>query len=203
LELGIINGKLPSDIYRVLARIDRRTANAPDNLEIIKRRLEKGNILTNNQILLGEYLVQMCDTPMEYAGTVYSEAIHHPDSIIAKLVVAVFEQYCFLSEGDKQFLKKEIVVKQLLSNFGYEFEKEFSIAPYYDQFIKNKQLAFKQIVMIDSAPDNTSDTKILIERANATADITERARLLHISADQGDSEAMYQLGCLYRDGKIK
>jgi len=141
IENGKYNGQKPEDFFRILSLLDRRTINDQRKMSNLEAILIKHNILLSETTQIGDYLIQLCNIPTEYAAVVYMEANLNTNSIIAKMVTEVFERYVFLSSTNKQFRKSDDVVKEILSERKIDFNTGFSIADDYEQFIEEKQLS--------------------------------------------------------------
>ena len=140
IDLDTFSSEIPTDLYRILSLFDKYMINDQRKMEILTKKLNQKGILTDEPLHIGEYLLKICDTPDEYAGIVYMEANLHPDSTTAKMVCEVFEKYNFTSSANKQFLKKDVVIKKILSDYEIDYDTEFSIIHEYEQFMENKRL---------------------------------------------------------------
>jgi flagellar biosynthesis regulator FlaF len=127
ITLDTFSGEVPSDLYRIMSLFDRHMINDQRKMDNIKKLLGQRGILTEKPVQIGEYLLKICETPDEYAGVVYMEANAHPDSFTSTMVAEVFERYHLLPPANRQFLKKDGVIKKILGDYDIDYETEFSL----------------------------------------------------------------------------
>jgi len=155
IELNKFSGNTPTELYRIMSRFDRRMLNDHHKMSNIKDLLVRKNILSNDKIQIGEYLLMLCDTQTDEAAMVYMEASLHTNCIVAGLVTEVFENYVFLSSSNKQFILKEDVVNDALIRRRINGNTEFSLSDDFDRFIEDKQHA---LALHTSVLKNTEST---------------------------------------------
>ena len=137
-----------TDIYRVLALLDKRMLADSRKMGNLSELLHKRGILGGRPINVMEYLLDVCKLPGEYAGSVYMEVSGHHDNMAAQLTASILESWNFLPGSNRQLLKQESVAKKVIDLFDIDSGAELSLSAVYDELVENKRIMLNQSVII-------------------------------------------------------
>jgi len=93
-ELGLKRfGRCVTDIYRILALLDKRMIDDPRKMANIRESLNKRKILSKKLVSAKAYLSDVCETHEDHVGIVYMEILAHTESRIAQMTGAMLERW--------------------------------------------------------------------------------------------------------------
>jgi len=127
-------------LYRTIAEIDGQTLRDARKMELLSSLLYDKQIVSKDPISADEFVMWMLGIPENHVGAVYMELMNYPDSITAGLAMAAIERWHFKSRSNKQYLKKEKIMNQLLKEFEIEPGVEISPELEYQTMIESKTI---------------------------------------------------------------
>ena len=203
-------------ICKVMAQFDNRIMEEERKLNIIKTGLKNKNIITDEEFLLTNYLKDILELPLEEAGRIYLELGTIRNDFLANLILEIIEDYHFLPDMRRKFMKKDVLVNNLIEREGIDKTITLTLNEVYDNFINSKIEVKNQLV-----PVNTGESIGYKENGNVIDDDTEiienndseikKAEQLFLEgkwkeafkifeklAENGNRRAMYFMGQYYQ-----
>ena len=204
------------EICKVMAQFDNRIMEEERKLNIIKTGLKNKNIITDEEFLLTDYLKDILELPLEEAGRIYLELGTIRNDFFANLILEIIEDYHFLPDMKRKFMKKDVLVNNLIEREGIDNTITLTLNEVYDNFINSKIEIKNQLV-----PVNARESIEYKEDGNVIDDDTEivenndseikKAEQLFLEgkwkkafkifeklAENGNGRAMYFMGQYYQ-----
>ena len=203
-------------ICKVMAQFDNRIMEEERKLNIIKTGLKNKNIITDEEFLLTDYLKDILELPLEEAGRIYLELGTIRNDFFANLILEIIEDYHFLPDMRRKFMKKDVLINNLIEREGIDNTITLTLNEVYDNFINSKIEVKNQLV-----PVNAGESIEYKEDGNVIDDDTEivenndseikKAEQLFLEgkwkkafkifeklAENGNGRAMYFMGQYYQ-----
>ena len=203
-------------ICKVMAQFDNRIMEEERKLNIIKNSLKNKNIVTDEEFLLTDYLKDILELPLEEAGRIYLELGTIRTDFFANLILEIIEDYHFLPDMKRKFMKKDVLVNNLIEREGIDNTITLTLNEVYDNLINSKIEIKNQLV-----PVNARESIEYKEDGNVIDDDTEivenndseikKAEQLFLEgnwkkafkifeklAENGNRRAMYFMGQYYQ-----
>ncbi len=155
-------------ICKVMAQFDNRIMEEERKLNIIKTGLKNKNIITDEEFLLTDYLKDILELPLEEAGRIYLELGTIRNDFFANLILEIIEDYYFLPDMRRKFMKKDVLINNLIEREGIDNTITLTLNEVYDNFINSKIEVKNQLV-----PVNVGESIEYKEDGNVIDDDTE------------------------------
>ena len=203
-------------ICKVMAQFDNRIMEEERKLNIIKTGLKNKNIITDEEFLLTDYLKDILELPVEEAGRIYLELGTIRNDFFANLILEIIEDYHFLPDMRRKFMKKDVLVNNLIEREGIDNTITLTLNEVYDNFINSKIEVKNQLVPVNAGESieykedgNIIDDDIeIIENNDSEIKKAEQLflegkwkeafKIFEKLAENGNGRAMYFMGQYYQ-----
>lgn len=149
IEQGIYsNNKKIIAICKVMSQFDNRIMEEPRKLDILRRSMEKQKIITKDEILLKDYLMDIINIPVDKIGKIYLELSTIRNDFFANLILGIIEDYHFLPDIQRKMMKKDKLIENLIQREGLDDAITLSINEIYDNFLNSKIKIKKELELI-------------------------------------------------------
>ena len=202
-------------ICKVMSQFDNRIMEEPRKLDILRRSMEKQEIITEDEVLLTDYLMDIMNISVDEIGKIYLELSTIRSDFFANLILGVIEDYHFLPDMQRKMMKKEKIIGNLIQREGLDDTVTLSINEVYDNFINSKIEVKEGLIPIESIQNQrgnqisyNNNDNLEMKRAEQlflNYKLDEAFELFKKLAENGNGRAMYFLGEFYVQpyGKIK
>ena len=139
IEQGVYNtGSKIVAICSILSQLDNRSIKEDRKIDIIRRSMEQQCILNDEEKILGDYLVEIAELPIDEVGIVYSEMNTIRANFIANLISNTIEAYHFLPDIKRRTKKKQAVVQNVVQQEDFDFDAPLSTSVIWQELIDSK-----------------------------------------------------------------
>ena len=202
-------------ICKVMSQFDNRIMEEPRKLDILRRSMEKQEIITEDEVLFTDYLMDIMNISVDEIGKIYLELSTIRRDFFANLILGVIEDYHFLPDMQRKMMKKEKIIGNLIQREGLDDTITLSINEVYDNFINSKIEVKEGLIPIESIQNQrgnqisyNNNDNLEMKRAEQlflNYKLDEAFELFKKLAENGNGRAMYFLGEFYSNsiGKIK
>ena len=202
-------------ICKVMSQFDNRIMEEPRKLDILRRSMEKQEIITEDEVLLTDYLMDIMNISVDEIGKIYLELSTIRSDFFANLILGVIEDYHFLPDMQRKMMKKEKIIGNLIQREGLDDTITLSINEVYDNFINSKIEVKEGLIPVESIQNQrgnqisyNNNDNLEMKRAEQlflNCKFEEAFELFKRLAEDGNGRAMYFLGEFYVQpyGKIK
>ena len=194
-------------ICKVMSQFDNRIMEEPRKLDILRRSMEKQEIITEDEVLLTDYLMDIMNISVDEIGKIYLELSTIRSDFFANLILGVIEDYHFLPDMQRKMMKKEKIIGNLIQREGLDDTITLSINEVYDNFINSKIEVKEGLIPIESIQNqrgnqisyNNNDNLEMrkAEQLFLNYKLDEAFELFKKLAENGNGRAMYFLGEFY------
>ena len=202
-------------ICKVMSQFDNRIMEEPRKLDILRRSMEKQEIITEDEVLFTEYLMDIMNISVDEIGKIYLELSTIRNDFFANLILGVIEDYHVLPDRQRKMMKKEKIIGNLIQREGLDDTITLSINEVYDNFINSKIEVKEGLIPVESIQNQrgnqisyNNNDNLEIKKAeqiflNYKLDVA--FELFKKLAENGNGRAMYFLGEFYSQpyGKTK
>ena len=202
-------------ICKVMSQFDNRIMEEPRKLDILRRSMEKQEIITEDEVLFIDYLMDIMNISVDEIGKIYLELSTIRNDFFANLILGVIEDYHFLPDMQRKMMKKEKIIGNLIQREGLDDTITLSINEVYDNFINSKIKVKEGLIPVESIQNqrgnqisyNNNDNLEMkkAEQLFLNYKLDEAFELFKKLAENGNGRAMYFLGEFYFEpyGKTK
>lgn len=202
-------------ICKVMSQFDNRIMEEPRKLDILRRSMEKQEIITEDEVLLTDYLMDIMNISVDEIGKIYLELSTIRNDFFANLILGIIEDYHFLPDMQRKMMKKEKIIGNLIQREGLDDTITLSINEVYDNFINSKIEVKEGLIPVESIQNqrgnqisyNNNDNLEMkkAEQLFLNYKLDEAFELFKKLAENGNGRAMYFLGEFYSQpyGKTK
>ena len=202
-------------ICKVMSQFDNRIMEEPRKLDILRRSMEKQEIITEDEVLLTDYLMDIMNISVDEIGKIYLELSTIRNDFFANLILGVIEDYHFLPDMQRKMMKKEKIIENLIQRERLDDTITLSINEVYDNFINSKIEVKEGLIPVESIQNQrgnqisyNNNDNLEMKRAEQlflNYKLAEAFELFKKLAEDDNGRAMYFLGEFYSNsiGKIK
>ena len=194
-------------ICKVMSQFDNRIMEEPRKLDILRRSMEKQEIITEDEVLLTDYLMDIMNISVDEIGKIYLELSTIRSDFFANLILGVIEDYHFLPDMQRKMMKKEKIIGNLIQREGLDDTITLSINEVYDNFINSKIEVKEGLIPVESIQNQTgnqisynNNDNLEMKKAEQlflNYKLDEAFELFKKLAENGNGRAMYFLGEFY------
>ena len=194
-------------ICKVMSQFDNRIMEEPRKLDILRRSMEKQEIITEDEVLLTDYLMDIMNISVDEIGKIYLELSTIRRDFFANLILGVIEDYHFLPDMQRKMMKKEKIIGNLIQREGLDDTITLSINEVYDNFINSKIEVKEGLIPVESIQNQRGNQISYNNNDNLEMKKAEQLflnykldvafELFKKLAENGNGRAMYFLGEFY------
>lgn len=189
-------------ICKVLTQFDNRILEDKRKLDIISRSLIAQKIITEESVLLTDYLMDILEIPVDKVGQIYLELNTIRDNFMASIILKTMDKYYFLPHIARKLKNKELLIREILQEEGLNDTVAISINEIYDNFVDSK-IAIKSnsISITEFLDENKFDEeeKLPID-SKLDDDYEEILKWFAHAQCCGDKFVQYNIAVCYHDG---
>ncbi|WP_455036801.1 tetratricopeptide repeat protein [Leptotrichia massiliensis] len=219
IELGEFSKEAPIvELCKIMSQLDKTTIQDDRKMGILKKELIQYNVVTEEEVLLIDYLKSLLEIPMDEVGAIYLELQTMKDNFMAALGMSMIEKYHFLPEMTKKLKNKNKIIEEVIVEQGLDENVALGTEYIFDEFVNSKLgvyenfLNFNQIEYsekkkktdvqeVDYVEENDEE---ILKKANNLYNnekFEEAFNLYKKLANKGNSIAQNSLGMMYGQGK--
>lgn len=142
-------------ICNVLSQLDRRILCDSRKLEIIRRSLEKQNILNDTKMLLREYLTDILCAPAEELGEILELGMIR-NNCVADTTLTVVDTYFSMEIMEREAKSVPVWISDVIKEKGLSDTISFSTNEIYNDFISGKIHVMEELSAKDESVYNQS-----------------------------------------------
>lgn len=142
-------------ICNVLSQLDRRILCDSRKLEIIRRSLEKQNILNDTKMLLREYLTDILCAPAEELGEILELGMIR-NNCVADTTLTVVDTYFSMEIMEREAKSVPVWISDVIKEKGLSDTISFSTNEIYNDFISSKVHVMEELSAKDESVYNQS-----------------------------------------------
>ena len=142
-------------ICNVLSQLDRRILCDSRKLEIIRRSLEKQNILNDTKMLLREYLTDILCAPAEELGEILELGMIR-NNCVADTTLTVVDTYFSMEIMEREAKSVPVWIRDVIKEKGLSDTISFSTNEIYNDFISGKIHVMEELSAKDESVYNQS-----------------------------------------------
>ena len=141
-------------ICEILSQFDNRIMEEERKLNLIKVSLENQKIITEDEFLLKDYLMDIMNISVDRIGKIYLELSTIRNDFFSNLILEIIENYHFLPDLRRKMTKKDVLINNLIEKEGLDDTVMLSINEIYDNFINSKIEAKSKLIQVNSVKNN-------------------------------------------------
>ena len=141
-------------ICEILSQFDNRIMEEERKLNLIKVSLENQKIITEDEFLLKDYLMDIINISVDRIGKIYLELSTIRNDFFSNLILEIIENYHFLPDLRRKMTKKDVLINNLIEKEGLDDTVMLSINEIYDNFINSKIEAKSKLIQVNSVENN-------------------------------------------------
>ena len=185
-------------VCKIISQLDKRCIQDYRKMSILLRSMDIKGILSDEQVSLVDYLIDIANIPTDDAGTIYIELGGLHGNFIARIIMSLIENYHFLPDMARKLKNKQSIINDLIASEHIDTNITISINEVYNDFINSK------ITMINGLIP-TSEIKQSEELEEAETlflnyKLDEAFEKFKILAEVENGRAMFFLGEYYAQG---
>ena len=142
-------------ICNVLSQLDRRILCDSRKLEIIRRSLEKQNILNDTKMLLREYLTDILCAPAEELGEILELGMIR-NNCVADTTLTIVDTYFSMEIMEREAKSVPVWISDVIKEKGLSDTISFSTNEIYNDFISSKVHVMEELSAKDESVYNQS-----------------------------------------------
>lgn len=142
-------------ICNVLSQLDRRILCDSRKLEIIRRSLEKQNILNDTKMILREYLTDILCAPAEELGEILELGMIR-NNCVADTTLTVVDTYFSMEIMEREAKSVPVWISDVIKEKGLSDTISFSTNEIYNDFISSKVHVMEELSAKDESVYNQS-----------------------------------------------
>lgn len=199
IEQGVYNtGSKIVAICSILSQLDNRSIKEDRKIDIIRRSMEQQCILNDEEKILGDYLVEIAELPIDEVGIVYSEMNTIRANFIANLISNTIEAYHFLPDIKRRTKKKQAVVQNVVQQEDFDFDAPLSTSVIWQELIDSKIKMVNGLLPVSK--DQFGREIAEAEQLYLQCRFDEAFTMFQTLAEQGNERAFYFMAEFYGQG---
>jgi hypothetical protein len=167
----------PLWLYKALAEIDGRTLQDTRKKELLSELLNEKKIITQKPVSVKDFLLGIMMMPEKFTGMIYLELLNYSGNITASLATEALERWHLQTRSNRQYLKREEIADQILSEFGIDPGVELSLEVEFETMAETK------VIRISSALERELERKR--RQQEIQANMRENAQKLQANVQKG------------------
>lgn len=144
IELGEFSKEAPIvELCKIMSQLDKTTIQDDRKMGILKKELIQYNVVTEEEVLLIDYLKSLLEIPMDEVGAIYLELQTMKDNFMAVLAMSMIEKYHFLPEMTKKLKNKNKIIEEVIVEQGLDENVALGTEYIFDEFVNSKLIVYK------------------------------------------------------------
>ena len=149
IELGEFSKEAPIvELCKIMSQLDKTTIQDDRKMGILKKELIQYNVVTEEEVLLIDYLKSLLEIPMDEVGAIYLELQTMKDNFMAALGMSMIEKYHFLPEMTKKLKNKNKIIEEVIVEQGLDENVALETEYIFDEFVNSKIQVYNNFINI-------------------------------------------------------
>lgn len=150
IELGEFSKKASIvELCKIMSQLDKTTIQDDRKMGILKKELIQYNVVTEEEVLLIDYLKSLLEIPMDEVGAIYLELQTMKDNFMAALAMNMIEKYHFLPEMTKKLKNKNKIIEEVISEQRLDENVTLGTEYIFDEFVNSKTWVYNNFVNVN------------------------------------------------------
>lgn len=199
IEQGVYSNDAPIvAICKIISQLDKRCIQDYRKMSILLRSMEIKGILSDEQVSLVDYLMDIANIPTDDVGTIYIELGGLHGNFMARIIMILIENYHLLPDMARKLKNKKSIITDLIVNEQLDTNTTISINDVYNDFINSKINMIN--TLIPTSEIKQSEELEEAEKLYLNYKLDEAFEKFKILAEAENGRAMYFLGEYYAQG---
>ena len=199
IELGEFSKEAPIvELCKIMSQLDKTTIQDDRKMGILKKELIQYNVVTEEEVLLIDYLKSLLEIPMDEVGAIYLELQTMKDNFMAALAISMIEKYHFLPEMTKKLKNKNKIIEEVIVEQGLDENVALETEYIFDEFVNSKIQVYNNFI-------NIKQNNIQKETNNNSQN-SKKSKNIHSQKkynEKADREALEQAQFFYEVEEFK
>ena len=199
IELGEFSKEAPIvELCKIMSQLDKTTIQDDRKMGILKKELIQYNVVTEEEVLLIDYLKSLLEIPMDEVGAIYLELQTMKDNFMAALGMSMIEKYHFLPEMTKKLKNKNKIIEEVIVEQGLDENVALETEYIFDEFVNSKIQVYNNFI-------NIKQNNIQKETNNNSQN-SKKSKNIHSQKkynEKADREALEQAQFFYEVEEFK
>lgn len=199
IELGEFSKEAPIvELCKIMSQLDKTTIQDDRKMGILKKELIQYNVVTEEEVLLIDYLKSLLEIPMDEVGAIYLELQTMKDNFMAALAMSMIEKYHFLPEMTKKLKNKNKIIEEVIVEQGLDENVALGTEYIFDEFVNSKIQVYNNFI-------NIKQNNIQKETNNNSQN-SKKSKNIHSQKkynEKADREALEQAQFFYEVEEFK
>ena len=199
IELGEFSKEAPIvELCKIMSQLDKTTIQDDRKMGILKKELIQYNVVTEEEVLLIDYLKSLLEIPMDEGGAIYLELQTMKDNFMAALGMSMIEKYHFLPEMTKKLKNKNKIIEEVIVEQGLDENVALETEYIFDEFVNSKIQVYNNFI-------NIKQNNIQKETNNNSQN-SKKSKNIHSQKkynEKADREALEQAQFFYEVEEFK
>lgn len=149
IELGEFSKEAPIvELCKIMSQLDKTTIQDDRKIGILKKELIQYNVVTEEEVLLIDYLKSLLEISMDEVGAIYLELQTMKDNFMASLAMSMIEKYHFLPEMTKKLKNKNKIIEEVIVEQGLDENVALGTEYIFDEFVNSKIQVYNNFINI-------------------------------------------------------
>ena len=149
IELGEFSKEAPIvELCKIMSQLDKTTIQDDRKMGILKKELIQYNVVTEEEVLLIDYLKSLLEIPMDEVGAIYLELQTMKDNFMAALGMSMIEKYHFLPEMTKKLKNKNKIIEEVIVEQELDENVALGTEYIFDEFVNSKIQVYNNFINI-------------------------------------------------------
>ena len=149
IELGEFSKEAPIvELCKIMSQLDKTTIQDDRKIGILKKELIQYNVVTEEEVLLIDYLKSLLEISMDEVGAIYLELQTMKDNFMASLAMSMIEKYHFLPEMTKKLKNKNKIIEEVIVEQELDENVALGTEYIFDEFVNSKIQVYNNFINI-------------------------------------------------------
>ena len=136
------------ELCKIMSQLDKTTIQDDRKMGILKKELIQYNVVTEEEVLLIDYLKSLLEIPMDKVGAIYLELQTMKDNFMAALAMSMIEKYHFLPEMTKKLKNKNKIIEEVIMEQELDENVALGTEYIFDEFVNSKIQVYNNFINI-------------------------------------------------------
>lgn len=186
------------ELCKIMSQLDKTTIQDDRKMGILKKELIQYNVVTEEEVLLIDYLKSLLEIPMDEVGAIYLELQTMKDNFMAALAMSMIEKYHFLPEMTKKLKNKNKIIEEVIVEQELDENVALRTEYIFDEFVNSKIQVYNNFI-------NIKQNNIQKETNNNSQN-SKKSKNIHSQKkynEKADREALEQAQFFYEVEEFK
>jgi tetratricopeptide repeat protein len=198
IELGEFSKEAPIvELCKIMSQLDKTTIQDDRKMGILKKELIQYNVVTEEEVLLIDYLKSLLEIPMDEVGAIYLELQTMKDNFMAALAISMIEKYHFLPEMTKKLKNKNKIIEEVIVEQRLDENVALGTEYIFDEFVNSKLGVYENFLNFNQIEYSEEKKKTDVQEVDYVEENDEE--ILKRAYDLYNSEKFEEAFDLYKE----